>query len=182
MVNTLKFPFSFDAGLLRGDLERFTESDWTPHFNTQYYEGDWSGISLRMTKNAHVPLYSDPTVTVFVNTEMMSRCDYIPRVLSSLKCDIQAVRFLRLGPGDEILEHRDYGLNFENGAARIHVPVKTSPEVEFYLGGKPVPMNPGEAWYLNFDLNHSVKNSGSEERVHLVIDCLVNDWLASFFP
>jgi len=42
-------------------------------------------------------------------------------------------------------------------------------------------MGPGEAWYLNFDLVHRVENNGAEERVHLVIDCVVNDWLAGFF-
>jgi hypothetical protein len=33
-------------------------------------------------------------------------------------------------------------------------------------------MNEGEAWYLNFNLYHSVENNGRDERVHLVIDCV----------
>ena len=40
----------------------------------------------------------------------------------------------------------------------------------------------GEAWYLNFNLKHSVRNHGVSERIHLVIDCIANDWLRSFFP
>jgi hypothetical protein len=182
MVPVLKFPFSFDTEALRADLDRFGPADWTPHFNTRYYQGDWSGIALRSTKNAHVPLYADPTVTVYEDTDLLARCAYIPEVKDSFKCDLELVRFLRVGPGDEILEHRDYGLSFEDGVARVHIPVKTSPDVEFYLDGELVRMEEGEAWYLNFDLKHRVKNKGAGERVHLVIDCVVNDWLAGFFP
>ena len=43
-------------------------------------------------------------------------------------------------------------------------------------------MNEGEAWYLKFNLKHSVRNNGAAERVHLVVDCVANDWLRSFFP
>lgn len=182
MVPVLKFPFSFNSEALRADLERFAPGDWIPHFNKGYYEGDWSGIALRAAKEAHVALYPDPAAAGFVATDMLTRCVYIPEVLNSLKCELESVRFLRLGPGDKILEHRDHKLSFEDGVARIHIPVKTSPDVEFYLDGQPVRMDAGEAWYLNFNLKHRVENNGSEERVHLVLDCVVNEWLAGFFP
>lgn len=38
-------------------------------------------------------------------------------------------------------------------------------------------MKPGELWYLNVNRYHSVTNGGSTDRIHLVIDCIVNDWL-----
>ena len=59
MISTLKLPFQFDASRLKSDLRRFAPEDWTPHFNTQYYEGDWSGIALRAAKNSNVELYPD---------------------------------------------------------------------------------------------------------------------------
>lgn len=181
MKPVLKLPFTFNAAKLRADVDRFGPFDWTPHFNKAYYEGDWSGIPLRASKDAHVGLYPDPTASEFVETEMLRRCAYVPAVLASFKCETETVRFLRLGPGDQILEHRDYKLSVEDGIARVHIPVKTSPGVEFYLDDHPVVMNEGEAWYLNFNLKHRVKNNGPHERVHLVIDCIVNDWLAGFF-
>ena len=61
MISTLKFPFEFDAEKLKSDLRKFASGDWTPHFNTGYYEGDWSGIALRAAKDAHMQLYPDPT-------------------------------------------------------------------------------------------------------------------------
>ena len=176
MISTFKLPLTFDAAPLRRDLEALAPSDWTPHFNTQYYEGDWSGVALRAPVAAHVALYPDPTAEGYEDTETLAHCPSVSNVLDEFHCLTEAVRFLRLGPRAVIHEHRDYRLSYEDGLARVHIPIKTSGEVEFYLGGQRVEMKEGEAWYLNFNLPHSVKNNGTDERVHLVIDCVVNDW------
>ena len=57
------------------------------------------------------------------------------------------------------------------------MPVTTNPEAEFLLEGRPIPMQPGETWYVDFNLKHSVANRGAEPRVHLLVDCVVNDWI-----
>jgi hypothetical protein len=49
------------------------------------------------------------------------------------------------------------------------------------LGGQRVVMNEGECWYNDFNLPHSVANHGTTDRVHLVIDCVLNDWLRALF-
>ena len=180
-TSTLKLPFAFDVEPLKLELGNFSDSDWTPHFNTQYYSGDWSGIALRAAENAHVALYPDPSVDKFVDTDEIMRCGSVKEILKTFECETETVRFLRLGIGASIREHRDHKLSIEDGLARVHIPVKTSPDVEFYLGGNRVEMNEGEAWYLNFNLPHSVENKSSHERIHLVIDCIANDWLRSFF-
>jgi hypothetical protein len=181
MISSLKLPFSFKAVAMQSDLNNFAAGDWTPHFNTSYYEGNWSGIALRSPANAHVELYPDPTVETFVDTDHLAKCPSVRKILDIFECQTETVRFLKLSPGAVIREHRDYKLSFEDGVARIHIPVKTSPEVEFYLDGSLVRMSEGEAWYLNFNLPHSVANKGGEDRVHLVIDCIVNDWLRQIF-
>ena len=38
-------------------------------------------------------------------------------------------------------------------------------------------MKEGECWYLNLSLKHRVNNFGDTSRIHLVIDCKVNDWI-----
>jgi hypothetical protein len=68
-------------------------------------------------------------------------------------------------------------LGEEGGDVRLHIPVVTNPSVEFYLAGRRVPMQAGECWYLDLSLPHRVQNLGASERVHLVIDCVLNDWL-----
>jgi mannose-6-phosphate isomerase-like protein (cupin superfamily) len=60
---------------------------------------------------------------------------------------------------------------------RLHIPVITNREVEFVLNQVHVVMNEGDCWYLNVNQPHRVANRGATDRIHLVIDCVVNDWL-----
>ena len=181
MISSVKLPLTFNVRDLQLDVEKFEREEWTPHFNTQYYEGDWSGIALRSPKDAHLELYPDPVAESFHDTDRLRRCSYVPSVLESFRCDIESARFLKLGAGSEIKEHRDYKLGYEDGVARLHIPIMTNPQVRFHLDGAPVEMLPGEVWYLNFNLKHSVRNDSDVDRVHLVIDCVLNDWLRSLF-
>lgn len=177
MISRLRLPLAFDITSIASEVETFTPDEWQPHFNTQYYEGDWSGIALRAPAGAHVALYPDPAAETYVDTPALERCPSVSKVLDEFECETEAVRFLKLGAGASILEHRDYLLSIDDGLARVHMPIKTSPDVEFYLDGERVIMYPGEAWYLNFNLPHRVRNNGDNERIHLVIDCVANDWL-----
>ena len=38
-------------------------------------------------------------------------------------------------------------------------------------------MAEGELWFLNFNKYHSVDNRSRVDRIHLVVDCVINDWL-----
>ncbi len=42
-------------------------------------------------------------------------------------------------------------------------------------------MAAGSRWYLRLSDLHSVANRGPVDRVHLVIDAVVNDWIATLF-
>ena len=182
MTPILKLPLTFNAKTLQDDLANFGPDDWISHFNIHYYEGDWSGIALRAPNNSRADLFPDPDAESFVDTPELDKCPSVRAVLSRFECETQSVRFLRLRPGSKIRHHRDYELSIEDGLARVHLPVRTSTKVEFYLDGNRIEMKEGEAWYLNFNLYHSVENHGHSDRVHLVIDCVVNDWFRSFFP
>jgi hypothetical protein len=81
---------------------------------------------------------------------------------------------MRLTPGSRIKEHTDLELSFEDGVVRIHIPVITNPDVEFYLNGAHVTLAAGTAWYLRLSDRHSVFNGGNADRVHMVIDADVN--------
>ena len=84
---------------------------------------------------------------------------------------------MRLTPGSRIKEHTDLALSVEEGSARFHIPVVTDTDVEFYLNGSRVVMDAGSVWYLRLSDPHSVYNGSDAERVHLVIDASVNDWM-----
>jgi hypothetical protein len=181
MLNSLKLPFQFAKDRLGDDLARIQPSDWVRHFNTRDFEGDWSVAPLRSVDGKAKQIYPDPTAGTdrFADTPLMAASPYFQEVVESFRCPKQAVRLLRLGAGSRIKEHRDYCLGFEDNELRIHIPVATNPEVEFYVSGERVVMREGEAWYINFNLPHKIYNGGATDRIHLVIDCEVNDWLRS---
>jgi aspartyl/asparaginyl beta-hydroxylase (cupin superfamily) len=87
------------------------------------------------------------------------------------------VRFLRLAAGSIIREHRDYDLGYDEGQVRLHIPIITNPAVDFFLDAQRIEMKEGECWYLDLSLPHWVENRGLTDRVHLVIDCEVNEWI-----
>jgi hypothetical protein len=178
MQSSLKLAPRFDAARLQADLNRILAPEFIPHFNTRYYEGDWSVVPLRSVGGRADHIYPDPTATLkFADTPLLDRCPGVREVLASLQCQLQAVRFLRLKAGSVIKRHSDYNLSLEDNEVRLHIPVVTNADVEFVLDGKRVVMEPGELWYHNFNLPHSVANKGATDRIHLVIDCFVSDWL-----
>lgn len=176
----LRLPLNFDPVRLRADLDALIDTPWTEHFVRQNYEGDWSVLPLRCTKGATHPImqiYSDPTATDFEDTALLARSRYFQEVLGALRCPLQAVRLMRLTPGSIIKDHRDNDLEAESGGARLHIPIVTNPDVDFRLNGARVILDPGTVWYLRLSDPHSVANRGRADRVHLVVDCVVNAWL-----
>ncbi|MBY8820821.1 aspartyl/asparaginyl beta-hydroxylase domain-containing protein [Sphingomonas colocasiae] len=179
-ADRLRLPLSFDVARLREDLQRLEHNVWTRHFVPQNFEGDWSVLPLRFAKGETHPIrmiYSDPTATEFVDGPNLSASPYLAEVLAAFDCPLRAVRLMRLTPGSVIKEHEDHDLAADWGKARIHIPITTNPDVEFMLNGIPVAMLPGDAWYLRLSDPHRVANRGTEDRVHLVIDCDMSDWL-----
>lgn len=182
MQATLRLPFHFKPELLKADLAQIQPDDWVDHFNQSIYEGEWSGVALRSVGGRPMQLYPDPTATDdFADTELLLRCPYYQRVLSTFQCPLTSVRLLRLKAGSSIREHRDYRLGYEDGEVRLHIPVITNGDVAFFLQGERVWMAEGECWYLDVNLPHRVDNRSATDRIHLVIDCVVNEWLANFF-
>jgi hypothetical protein len=178
MAESARLALRFNPDRLQADLRRLASGTWTPHFNTSFFEGDWSGIVLRASPSDR-GLYAAGAVAAesFAATEALDACPYFQAVLAAFQCPMKSVRLLRLASGSIIREHFDSDLGEELGEIRIHIPVVTNPQVEFYVAGKRIAMDVGECWYLDLSQPHRVQNRGPSERVHLVIDCVLNDWL-----
>jgi hypothetical protein len=123
-------------------------------------------------------VYPDPCATHFTDTIFLDRAPYCRAVLDSFLCPLRTARLMRLSPGSAIREHCDPDMDAAMGMARLHIPIATGPSVEFLLNGRPVAMEPGSAWYLRLLDPHAVTNRGTMDRIHLVIDANMNDWLA----
>jgi hypothetical protein len=184
MLSQHRLPLVFDPVRLQRDLALVRADEWVAHFNKQDYDGAWSGVSLRGVGGIAAGIYTAPLAPLetFADTPVLVRCPYLAEVLRQFHCPLRSVRLLRLCPGSVIREHRDDRLGLEDGEARIHVPISTNPSVAFFVNGERLTMNPGETWYIDFSLPHRVSNLGETDRVHLVIDCVVNDWLRGMLP
>jgi hypothetical protein len=168
----------FDAVALEAEVASLPEAAWVPHFNTQLYSGDWSGVALRSVGGRPQQLYPDPAATEpFADTALLAELPALRAVVRSFACELQAVRLLRLGPGAAVGEHRDHALRHQDGELRVSIPVTTNAGAVFHHDGAIVPMRPGEAWYMDLTQMHAVQNDGAHPRVHLLVDCVVNPWL-----
>jgi quercetin dioxygenase-like cupin family protein len=178
MHHALRLPFHFDPAKLHADLDIALRESWIRHFNQGYFEGDWSGVALRAPRDEST-LFANPRqpAEAFVDAPVLARCQAFQAVLANFQCPLRSVRLLRLKPGSVIREHSDPDLGYSIGEVRIHVPVRTNPQLEFYVNQERIIMEEGECWYLALDNLHRVHNLGASDRIHLVIDCVVNDWL-----
>ena len=182
MTNSaFKLPFSFDEHLLLEDLDSCLKTAWSEHFNRQDYDGKWTSISLRSASGKETDIYSHPNTAAYTNTPVLEKCAYFKSIIDLFECEKEAVRLLSLAAGSVVKEHRDNHAGYESGVFRIHVPIRTNAQVAFFVDGEVVPMKTGECWYANVNLPHSVRNDGTTDRIHLVIDCKRNEWSDNLF-
>lgn len=170
-----RLPVTVDLPLLLQALAQVQADAWKAHFNTGYYQGDWSGVALIAPANTLVELGPGDGApvarTLWVNDSRWADA------LRGLDLDIRSARLLRLGPGSHIHEHCDYDLSGPQADRRLHIPLLSPAEVDFMLREQRIPMAAGELWYLDLSRPHSVYNWSSGERVHLVLDCRPGLWL-----
>lgn len=178
----LKLPFQFDEIKLKQDLTSLEEMNWTPHFNKTDYDGEWNVISLYSNSGRETEIFAlNPEDGKLLETPALRKSIYIKTVIKSFKTSILSARLMKLKAGAAIKPHRDHNLGYEDNQFRLHIPIITNKDVRFILDNVLLTMLPGECWYTNVNYVHSVKNLGSSDRVHLVIDANRNDWSDELF-
>ena len=170
-----RLPVAVDLPLLLQALAAIDEDAWQGHFNRAYYVGDWSGVALISAADALTELAPG-------RGEPRLRARWLrdarwQQGLRDLPLEIVCARLLRLGPGGQIHEHRDYDLGGPDADLRLHIPLLSPPQVDFMLDGQRMPMAAGECWFLDLSRPHRVNNRDRSARIHLVLDCRPGVWL-----
>ena len=178
MVRYAKLALPFAVGEMQNELLAAAE-EWQPHMNTYHYSGSWTVLALRSPGGEHKNIVPElmGKHSEYKDTAYMAHFPSVKKLLSTINCPVMSARFLNLQAGAVIKEHKDADLSFEKGEARLHFPVITNPDIEFYCEDERIFLKEGDCWYLNANLPHRVSNLSGSDRIHLVIDCTVNDWL-----
>lgn len=176
-----KLNLDFDIKKLQKDLETAKQHFQSAPQIGPYHDGSWTGIALRNSKGD-----SNDTMAFSAgkaqNTEVLEYCPYFKQIIEELNFEVEIARILFVPPGKKVGEHRDQGIDWSTGLARIHIPIVTHEEVYFYIAGERAEWKEGEFWYGNFSEVHSIHNKSDITRVHLVLDCAINQNLLSLFP
>ncbi|NQY06859.1 MAG: aspartyl/asparaginyl beta-hydroxylase domain-containing protein [Flavobacteriaceae bacterium] len=165
-MNVIKLPFEFDVEKLRAAYHGIPKSEFYCISNPSVTPDTLTSIHLiEPDKNE-----------VFHPTKRLEQLPYLQEVLDTFICDKETFRIHTLAAGAKIKAHRDNALNYENGSLRLHIPIYTDPNIKMISEDQEFILKAGECWYFDFNKIHAVENNSSMDRVHLIIDCLSNDW------
>ena len=125
--------------------------------------------------------YADGKWAEWRDLSTLRESPYLMEVVDFFRkhCEVTLVRLLRLEAGAVVREHTDptLGLEIKDSVIRLTIPIQVNDQVTFYLNRTPVPMKPGECWYLRLYDPHQINNAGTEERINMSIDMVPNDWI-----
>ena len=165
---------------------------------TKYTKGnDWTAISLYGYGSKITDILKPGVLKSSVNideqlqwTSLHEATPLNPvfKILENLPCKYERVRFMKLEAGKIIGRHSDKidkDLGFDDGQImRIHVPIRTNDDVVFSLYESPrakvaheYNLKAGHYYYMDVTKPHAVRNMSEVDRIHLVVDCYVNDSL-----
>jgi hypothetical protein len=182
---------------LSGTAEFLDDLDFTK-VKTKYTKGnDWTAISLygygSKITDILKPGVLKSSVSVDEQLQWTSLHEATPlnpvfKILENLPCKYERVRFMKLEAGKVIGKHSDKidkDLGFDDGQiVRIHVPIRTNDDVVFSLFESPrakvaheYNLKTGHYYYMDVTKPHAVRNMSEVDRIHLVVDCYVNDAL-----
>ena len=174
-MNALKLPLQFAPDVMKKELAQFSRKDYQDIYNPSVQ------LETLWLKHFIEPTLGPDGLPVFLPNAALKKCPYLKAVYEMFLCQVETFRVHTLDPGASIQKHTNSGYSFEHGKVRLHIPVQTNDQVEIILNGEHIRMQPGECWYCNFHLEHEVRNNSKEPRIHIILDCIVNDWLTHVF-
>ena len=159
----------FSDEMINRIADRVKESQgWNPiHASGEYATDQWKQVIL---------------ISGGKPTSELSNFPDLQKIQDWCKTDIDKMVFYALAPGAKLHPHRDLSGTYEFGKLYFHLPIITDPKCKFYVSKKPVVMKAGSIWALNTSYLHAVDNQSDINRVHLVVQVHVNDWVRSLLP
>ncbi|WP_193200715.1 aspartyl/asparaginyl beta-hydroxylase domain-containing protein [Nostoc sp. MG11] len=194
LPSSIPLEMSFDIARIQEELkivnsfswiteEPFSLKDLWGSSPTVFHDGKWKGLSLKSQGGRWDK--SDPGgpgLEPFEETAILKHTPYFKEIIDSLKCHKRSIRLSLLPAGASIQEHCDTYHDFKYGQIRLHIPLVTHEDVVIVIDGDHCKWEAGQLWYGNFAKSHWVMNNSSLDRIHMIIDVCINDFVLSLFP
>ena len=178
----IRLPLNFDADRMRSEIEAMQLGDFI-YYNVMPLRAPAHMVDPSVATPPAADDYADGSWTDWLDTPALKSANYLSDVIAGFRehTRVTLVRLLRLEAGAVVKEHTDptLGLEQENSVIRLTIPILSGEQVEFYLNDTPVPMQPGECWYLRLSDPHRIVNAGTTERINMSIDMIPNEWMRS---
>ena len=140
----------------------------------------WSSICIHgagatITNDWRAPEYNFTEQPEYKFTEIADQC---PATVEWIKQywtkDLARVRFMLLAPGGYIRPHNDYDGRELNA---INVAITNPPGVEFAMEDAGlIPWKQGDVRAIDIGRQHSVRNLGDQNRIHMIIHGRTENW------
>ena len=177
-------PMAFDAQRMLEEVAALTLPGFI-EYNVLPLRSPAYLVDASIPRPPPVADYADGSWTDWLDTPALESSRYLTEVVDTFRAHsrVTLVRLLRLAPGAIVKDHTDptLGLHIEKAVVRLTIPIASNDSEVFFLNDVPVPMMPGECWYLRLTDPHRIVNEGSTERINMTIDLEPNEWLKSLF-
>lgn len=143
----------------------------------------WQGSAIGLISHEGNPHELRWLPGKYLKTPALTPAPYLESIIDSFQCEKQRVRLMALQPGKNIYWHYDRSESIDTDVnARLHIPIITNPGIQFQICHEDQIWRTGELWYGDFSFPHRLRNEGQAERIHLVLDLRVGDYVTSLFP
>lgn len=167
-----KINTTFDSARLVEDYQSVIDN-----YKTTAHTKDsaWKGISLISSTGATDDIVLFPGE--YKETSAIKSTPYIKSIIDSLECEKKRVRLMQLLPGHTLNWHVDGVETGGNYITRFHIPIITNDNVLSQVSHSDYFFAPGEFGFIDTAFPHRVGNLGSEVRIHLIIELVLNDFV-----
>jgi len=142
---------------------------------SSYQSGGWYVAQLVNSSGSTEQLRIDGGEPVA--TPLLAQFPAIRQLLTETELDVRIARLARISPGSWMHEHND-NVGIGEVRQRLHIPISSNPKAVLCFDGTHVHLTPGFMWKLDHErVPHAAANYGEDDRVHLILDCRVNEAL-----
>lgn len=111
------------------------------------------------------------------NIKALSLVDTIIKDLESIhNGKVSLAMIVKLLPDSDIIPHIDES-RYLGVVRRHHIALKTNENVLFHIEDESINMKTGDCWEINNSRMHHVTNNSHEDRVHMIIDIVPEQYI-----